>query len=265
MISKTIISILFLVIFMPVMAHAVDDNYLIGSGDVLKISVYDHQDLSTTARVNADGQIFFPLIGQVTVDNLTISAATAELAKQLADGYIINPQVSLFVEEFRSSKAVIMGQVSRPGLYEMSGRTTLLELLSKAGGATVDAGDRVTIKRKRSGKEQLITVDLRALLELGDLSQDIQILDGDSVFIAKAGMFYVTGEVNKPDTYKYEEGYTVIKAIAIAGAGGFSDLASKGRVKIIRVVDGKEVEIAKAPMNEPVFQGDVVVVPESIF
>jgi polysaccharide export outer membrane protein len=88
-------------------------------------------------------------------------------------------------------------------------------------------------------------------------------MDGDTVYITKAGVFYVTGEVKKPDAYKYEEGTTAIKAITMAG--GFTDKASKGRIKIIRKVDGKEDVIEKVKMDEPVLPDDVIIVPESFF
>jgi polysaccharide export outer membrane protein len=109
----------------------------------------------------------------------------------------------------------------------------------------------------------MMHVDLKGLIERGDTSLDIQIMDGDSVYISKAGVFYVTGEVKKPDAYKYEEGTTVIKAVTMGG--GFTDRASKGRVKIIRKVRGKEEILERVKMDEPVMPDDVIVVPESFF
>jgi polysaccharide export outer membrane protein len=139
-------------------------------------------------------------------------------------------------------------------------------LLSEAGGLTKDAGDKAIIKRKANPSdkdESIIDIDLKGLIEKGDTSLDILILDGDSVYISKAGVFYVTGEVKKPDAYKHEEGTTVIKAITMGG--GFTDKASKGRVKIIRKVNRKEEVLERAKMDEPVLPDDVIVVPESFF
>ena len=241
-------------------------DYIVGEGDVLKVTVYDHDDLTTTARVSGDGMISFPLIGQVNVKGLTLSQITREISALLADGYIVNPQVSIFIQEFRSKKAFIMGEVNRPGLYVLPGQTTFLALLSQAGGLTKDAGDKAIIKRKAGPSdtaEITITLDLKRLVENGDTSLDIPIMDSDSIYITKAGVFYVTGEVKKPDAYKYEEGTTVIKAITMGG--GFTDKASTGRIRIIRKVKGKEEVLEKVKMDETVRPDDVIVVPESFF
>lgn len=240
-------------------------DYVVGEEDILKITVYDHPDLTTTSRVSGEGVIRMPLIGDVRVTGLTISQISQKLASLLADGYIVDPHVSVFVEEFKSKKTTIMGQVGKPGVYMLSGNTTFLELLSKAGGLTKDAGDKAIIKRKASPgqRESILTLDLRKLLEEGDTSADILLMDSDSIYIAKAGVFYITGEVKKPDAYKYEEGTTVIKAATMAG--GFSDKASSGRIKIIRKVQGKEKIIDKAEMDEPILPDDIIVVPESFF
>lgn len=241
-------------------------DYLVGEGDVLKVTVYDHEDLTTTARVSGDGFIDFPLIGHVEVKGLTLAQITDKISSLLADGYVVNPQITIFIQEFKSKKAFIIGEVKNPGLYVLPGQTTFLALLSEAGGLNKDAGDKAIIKRKAGAldnQEDIITVDLKDLIEKGDTSLDIMIADGDSVYVTKAGVFYVTGEVKKPDAYKVEDGTTVLKAITMAG--GFSDKASKGKVKIVRKVGGKEEVLEKVKMDEVVLPDDVIIVPESFF
>lgn len=110
-------------------------DYIIGEGDILKITVYDHEDLTTVARVSGEGVIVFPLIGQVEVKGLTLSQITQNISVLLTDGYVVNPQVSIFIQEFRSKKAFIMGEVNKPGLYVLPWQTTLLSVLSEAGGS----------------------------------------------------------------------------------------------------------------------------------
>lgn len=242
------------------------EEYIVGEGDVLRIMVYDHADLTTVARVSGQGAILFPLIGEVKIQGLTVAQVSEKIAALLADGYIVSPQVTIFIDEFRSQRVTVIGQVNKPGLYELKGYTTFLEVLSKAGDLAKDAGDKATVKRKSDlpdKKERVITIDLKRLIEKGDTSLDIPILDGDSIFVSKAGFFYVNGEVKKPDAYKFEEGTTVIKAVT--HAGGFSDKASTGRVKIIRKIDGRETVLEKVKMDEPVLPDDVIVVPESFF
>jgi polysaccharide export outer membrane protein len=241
-------------------------DYKVGEEDVLRITVYDHPDLTAVTRVSGDGIIMLPLIGAVKVSGLSTSQISQEVTKLLADGYIVDPHVSVFVEEFKSRKTIIMGQVEKPGVYALSGSTTFLELLSRAGGLTKEAGDRAIIKRKSAvpGKqESIIYIDLKKLLEEGDASSDILLADNDNVYVAKAGVFYITGEVKKPDAYKCEEGTTVIKAATMAG--GFTDKASYSRIKIIRKVEGREKIIEKADMDETVLPDDIIVVPESFF
>ena len=262
--KRAFILAVMLIFSIPVASLAQD--YVVGEGDVLRIVVYDHDDLTTTARVSGEGVITFPLIGQVEVKGLTLSRIADKITSLLADGYVVNPQVNIFIQEFRSKKAFIMGEVQKPGLYVLSGQTTFMGLLAEAGGLTKDAGDRAIIKRKANPSdknESVITVDLKRLIEKGDTSLDVPIIDGDSIYITKAGVFYVTGEVKKPDAYKYEDGITIIKAITMAG--GFTDKASKGRVKILRKVSGKEETLDKLSMDEPVKPNDVIVVPESFF
>lgn len=241
-------------------------DYIVGEEDILKITVYGHPELLTTSRVSGNGMITFPLIGSVEVGGLTVSQISRKIASLLADGYIIDPNVSVFIEEFRSKRATIMGQVSKPGIYTLSGPITFLELLSKAGGLSKDAGDTATLKRSSSNagnNETIITIDLKKLIEMGDTSGDIPLMDGDSVYIKKAGVFYVTGEVKKPDAYKYEEKTTVIKAVTMAG--GFTDKAATGKVRIMRKVNGKEEVLERMKMDDPVLPEDVIVVPESFF
>lgn len=252
------------ILFSLASVWAENSQYLLGDGDVVKITVYDHADLETTVRINSNGTFLFPLIGEVDVEGITVTQVSERLGNQLADGYIINPQVTVFVEEFRSKKAIIMGQVEKPGLYELRGSTTLLELISKAGGLKKEAGTTVMIKRKiDEGAGGVVTVDLTKLIEEGDTSLDVAIRDKDNVFISKSGTFFVTGEVGKPDVYNFEAGTTVIKAITMAG--GFTAIASKSKVRLIRVTDGEEVLLERVAMHTLILPDDVIVVPESFF
>jgi len=257
---------LFLLLLVPGAASATDSDYQVGDGDVLRVTVYNHADLSTVARVSGGGTILFPLVGQLKVDGLTVDQVADKVSRALSAGYLVNPQVSVFVEEFRSKKVTIIGQVNNPGLYELSGQISLLELISKAGGLTQDYGDTVTIHRKKSTKDsgtEVLTINLKNVLENGASELDVPILDGDSAVVAKARVFFVTGEVSRPDAYKFEEGTTVIKAITMAG--GFTNLAAKGKVKLYREINGKKNVAERVSMDMPVLPDDVIVVPESFF
>jgi polysaccharide export outer membrane protein len=257
--------LMILVLMLPAAAFSAED-YVVGQDDVLKITVYNHPDLTATDRVSGEGVIILPLIGEVHVAGLTVDQVAKKISARLSEGYIIDPNVSVFVVEFKSKKTIIMGQVFKPGIYMLSGNTTFLELISLAGGLTREAGEKATIKRKPqagSTGEGIITIDLKGLIELGNTSLDVPLMDGDSVYIARAGLFYITGEVKKPDAYKHEEGLTVIKAVTMAG--GFTDKASSGRIRIIRKSGDREKVIEKAAMDEKVLPDDIILVPESFF
>lgn len=255
------ITLILAVIVLPCLAFS--EDYIVGERDVVRITVYDNPDLTTVARVSGEGTIVFPLLGEVKVAGLTIPQISRKIGGLLTDGYLVNPHVMVFIEEYRSKKVTVIGEIVRPGLYELPGPITLLELLSRAGGITKDAGDKAIVKRKGPQDEKTVGVDLRRLIEKGDTGMDIPLQDGDSIYIPKAGFFYVTGEVKKPDAYKFEEGTTVIKAIIMAG--GFTDKASERRIKIKRKGGGKEDTLEKVGFDEPVRPDDVIIVPESIF
>ena len=169
------------------------------------------------------------------VKGLHVSQVADKISDLYADGYLMEPQVSVFVREFRSRKATILGEVRNPGLHELQGEISFLEVVSSAGGFTPSAGDIAVIKRQknRDGTEQdVIIIDLKKLVEQGDLSQDLPIHNGDRIYVKKASVFYVSGQVRRPDAYRYEKGTTVIKAITLAG--GFNATAAPGKVKIVR-------------------------------
>lgn len=256
------IALLAIFVACPSMAQ----DYVIGEGDVVKITIYDHDDLTQTVRVNGDGTIMLSLLGQIKVGGLSVAKASKKVAALYADGYLVNPQVNIFIEEFRSGKATILGQISKPGLYELRHHTTLLELISTAGGLTDNAGNIATIKRRNSEtnkSENIITIDLRQLVEKGDTTLNIPIETGDNIYIQKANLVYVSGEVKKPGVYKCTDGTSIIKAITLAG--GFTDKAAPSKVKLIRKLGGQERVLEKVNMDLLVGSDDIIVVPESFF
>lgn len=240
-------------------------GYAVGEGDVLEIKVYENDDLTATVRVTSAGTIRVPLIGEIQVKDMTVSQISIRIEELLADGYLVDPQVDVFIKEHRSKQAIILGQIRNPGQYEVRGEISFLEFLSKAGGLTEDAGSTAIIKRnaKTDDRTDKIVIDLEKLIKNGDTSLNISIRNNDSIYISKAKTYYVSGEVNKPDSYKYEPDVTVIKAVT--KAGGFSKIAAKGKVKIIRTVDGEKRIFEQVNMDEPVLPDDVIVVPESLW
>lgn len=244
-------------------------EYEVGEGDLLRISVYDNPDLTTEVRVSGDGKIFVPPIGEVFVNGLTATGVGHKIAQLLKDGYINNPQVSIFIAEYKSKKVTALGEFNKPGLVELKGNSRLMEVISNAGGITSHAGDMVFIQRKinKPGsvdhtKEISIPVNLIKLLERGDVSLNLLVLDGDSIYVPRAAFVFVTGEVKTPGTYKITPGLTVLRSVALAG--GFTPKAAEGRTEIIRKTPAGEVTF-RAKMDDLVQSEDIVLVPESFF
>jgi len=244
-------------------------EYRIGEGDLVKITVYDNPDLTTEARVSGDGKITFPLIGEITVIDMTANEVEKKIAGLLQEGYVIKPQVSLFIAEYKSRKVTVLGEVAKPGLVVLKGASSLMEVISDAGGITPNASDVLYIQRKiikggdkKEKTEVSVTVDLKKLFEDGDVTANAPVLDGDNIYVPRAAFVYVNGEVRNPGAYKITKGLTVLKSITVAG--GFTPKAGENRTRIIRSTDKGEVTL-KAKMDDLVLPDDVVLVPESVF
>ena len=138
-------------------------DYRIGAQDLLAISVFGVEELAKEVRVNSNGQISLPLIGGVMAGGRTIPELERELAKKYSDGYLQNPQVSVFVKEFTSQRVTLEGAVAKPGIYPITGKTTLLQAIALAGGIddkTADLGG-IVLMRQVDGKRMAAAYDLR--------------------------------------------------------------------------------------------------------
>jgi polysaccharide export outer membrane protein len=249
-------------------------EYTIGPGDVLKITVWGHDDLSKDYPVAQDGRVPFPLIGSVQA----VGLSTAELAKRIRDllekDYLVNPQVIVGVKEYLSKKVNVMGEAEKPGLFYLTGPTTLLELLSKAGGLSKTAGKDLVLVRTegadgkaRAAGSTILRLDVRKI-QSGDVKENILLQNGDMMFVPKASAFFVLGEVNKPGTFPLDKETSVLEAVTLAG--GFGPTAAASGVKVLRRnADGKQetiaLDLAGAVPKDKAFrlnEGDTVLVPK---
>jgi polysaccharide export outer membrane protein len=237
-----------------------DPNYILGPEDVINIDVFNVPELSKTVRVANDGQITLPLIGRVQAAGLTAEQLRQELAEKWGENYLQDPQVTVFVSEFKAKPVSVIGAVERPGLYPLTGQRTLIEMLSMAGGFgkknTSPAGRTVLITRKGGFKDLLpvegmhvrgpdqIEVDLNRLLYTKDEALNIEIRPLDIISVSKADVVYVTGAVKRPGGFVLEDrpNMTVLQAIAMAE--GFTGTAAKGNARILRSnQDGSKTEV----------------------
>jgi len=254
-------------------AGAHQSAYVIGAQDVLNVSVYDQPELTGKFSVEADGSVTFPLVGRLRVGGLTLRAAEDLLRQKLADGYLKNPQVSFSMDEYKSQRVFVMGEVRAPGAYQLTGDMTIIEVLARAGGTTQGAADEIQIVRPRDGGTggpvtpdkdtdvEVIRIDLREL-QAGALSQNVTLRDSDTIIVPRAQAVYVFGQVKSPGAFPIERDTTVLQALSLAG--GVTDRGSTGRIKIVRTVDGKKKEI-KVKLTDVVEPGDTLIVAERFF
>ncbi len=242
-------------------------DYIVGAQDVLTVTVFGETELSGKYTVEQDGTFTFPQIGRVKAGGLTLRALEQELTGKLADGYLKNPQVAVAIENYRSQRILVMGEVRTPGEYQLNGEMTLLSALARAGSTTPTAGHEATIVRRRRaptpGEEatEVLKVDLAAL-QAGNLALNVILRDGDTINVPKAQSVFVAGQVKTPGAYAVEPGTTVLQVLSLAG--GLTDRGSDNRIRIQRTVNGKKVEVS-ARLTDTVKPGDTIIVRERFF
>jgi polysaccharide export outer membrane protein len=253
---------LFAILFMAGVSWAkAPGDYVLGAGDVVKIQVYDHPDLTTEIQLNNNGALSFPLIGEVKLAGLGYTEAEDLIAKKLTQGgFIKKPSVNVLIVQYRSQRVAVLGEVNKPGRYALDSATDLIDLLAIAGGINAIGGDTVVVLR---GDER-IEYKLSKLTQLANSEKrSIPLQNDDTVFVPKAQQMYVYGEVNRPGAFKLEPKMTVMQALAVAG--GFNPRASQRSVEIHRVgEDGKLIKIS-AQLTDLLLENDTVYVQESLF
>jgi len=269
--GAAILGALAMVAAAPASAQSAAD-YQIGAQDVLTIQVFDQADLGGKYTVETDGTFSFPLIGRVRAGGMSLRALEGELKTKLADGYFRNPQVTVAIEQYRSQRVFVMGEVRAPGPVPLTGGMTLIEALSRAGSTLPSASGEVAIVRARQGaKGPLLPGDnpdnevLRASirdLEGGAMRQNIELRDGDTIFVPRAETIYVFGQVKSPGSYSIQKDTTVLQALSLAG--GLTDNGAQNRIRIVRIVKGEKKEI-KVKLTDAVQPGDTIIVPERYF
>jgi polysaccharide export outer membrane protein len=248
--------------FAPLALSAADPgDYRLGTGDLLKITVFNNPDLSTDVRVSQSGNITYPLIGEVPVKGLSTRDVEKLITTRLGDGgFLRGAQVSALVTDYQSQKIAVMGQVARPGQYALTQANKVLDVLAAAGGTVTGlAADQATLIRQDGTK---FPIDLVALFE-GDPRQNPPVGAGDTVFVPRAPQFYVYGEVQRPGMYRLERGMTVSQAIS--AGGGLTARGTEHRAMVKRRdTSGKEARVTVRG-SDLLKADDVLYVKESLF
>ncbi len=269
-------------------------KYILGIGDRLSFLLYaggENQSGGTiTLTISEDGTVTLPFLGKIRADGLSVDQLTHEITAGLEADYFVDPQVILSVVDYRSKRVYILGEVKKPGPYGMEQEnTTLIELISKSGGATAKRGKKAFVLRGAyediaSGgkindlfeKKDPILVDLQRLLEKGDLTANVKLQPDDVVYIPPRAFvdiaqskIYVMGYVKKPGIYEFQDGITALNACLLAG--GVAKFAAPNRATISRIYDGKKTiveinlnDVRKGKADDVVLKpGDRVFVPKS--
>jgi len=271
-------------------------EYRIGAHDLLEINVFEAPDLNRSLRVSASGEISMPLLGAIQSTGLTARELEGVIEIKLRQ-YMKDPHVGVFVTTVESHPVSVVGAVKKPGVFQIRGTKTVLEMLSMAEGLADDAGDQVLVMRgaglqfgSDSARDttgtnpnsappanppgnETIKINLKELLESGDQRYNVPVYPGDIVKVTRGGIVYVIGDVKKPGGFvlKSDQNMSVLKAIALAE--GLNSTSAKSRTKIIRTDEhsGKRTEFpidlgkvlaGKAP-DTPLKPADIVFVPNS--
>jgi polysaccharide biosynthesis/export protein len=271
------------------------DMYELGPGDIVSVAVGGQSTLTGDFALDADGMLSLPILGRVKASEMTAAELERKLATLLADGYLKNPQVSVVVKVAQGIRVFVTGLVAKPGAYPLTGDRTLLSLLNSLGGVIGEGHEIIVIRPPApepaapvpaEGAEpapspspesptdpavlalpnfvpraEVIRVN-RAELLSGNPEKNIRLQSGDTVYVPPASNVYVTGHAGRPGPYRYEPGMTVYQLLL--KAGGVSPRGSSGGIRIIRVVNGKEVKL-KARPTDLVQPEDRLDVPERFF
>jgi polysaccharide export outer membrane protein len=246
-------------------AQAAPAEYRLAAGDVVRITVYQNPDLTLEGRISEAGTLSYPLLGAVRLGGLTVPDAERRIADGLRQGnFVRQPQVSVLVSQVRGNQASVLGQVNRPGRFPIEvADMRLSDMLAMAGGVAPTGADVITVVGSRDGRPFRREIDLVNMFRGANRQDDMLLVNGDVVFVERAPMIYIYGEVQRPGAFRLERDMTVMQGLATGGG-----LTQRGTERGMRVhrrgPDGK-VQVVQPGMDERLRDGDVIYVRESIF
>ena len=244
-------------------------DLLIGPGDLVDVSIYNVPDFKAEGRISSQNELSLPMVGSVTVGGLTVEKAEKLIASKLVEARLYNdPQVSVFIKEYATQGVSVMGEVQKPGIYQLLGSKRLYDAISAAGGTTPKAGRYVLITR-RSDPDHPEKVPLSS--DAKSMENNVAIGPSDTIFVSKAGLVYVVGDVKVPGGFVMENDRNITVLQAIALAQGIGPNPALNRSKLIRKgPDGpqdiplplKKILASKAP-DVQLQADDIIFVPNS--
>ena len=252
----------------PVPASAlVSKDYALGPGDTIRITVYQNQDLTLETRINDDGSISYPLLGSVKLTGLTVIEAEKTIVNGLKSGnFIKQPQVSILLITAASNQVSVLGMVNKPGRYPViASNNKLTEIMGMAGGIIPGSGsDIVVVTGSRDGKPFRREVDFTRVFAPTSPEPDLELRNGDIVFVDRAPQVYMYGEVQRPGAQVLQRGTTVLQALA--NAGGLTLRGTQRGIKVHRRDEATgQVTVIEPGLNDALKPNDIIYVKESLF
>lgn len=246
-------------------AVASESREALGVGDNIRVTVFQNPDLTTETRVSERGTILFPLIGEVAVSGQTPGGAANLIADRLKRGrFLVNPQVTVSLTQLRSRQVSVLGHVVKPGRYPLDDTSSkLTDVLALAGGVGPAGDDTVSVVLTRGGRQARLEVDVARMYRTGDMSSNIELQNGDTIFVQRAPVFYIYGEVQKAGSYRLEPNMSVMHALSLGG--GLTPRGTERGLMLHRRLPDGSVEKLSAKLTDTVQPDDVIYVKESLF
>ncbi len=250
-------------------------DYLLGPGDVIEVTVFGIEELKMKQlTLDSEGKVYLPFINEVRLMGLTPRESEVKIATLYEASVMKNPQVSISVKEYRSQFINVLGAVYKPGTYQLTRRTYLVDALAMAGGLLAEKAESTAYIHRTGQNEETIEVDLVQLLERGNIDLNVPVYSGDVVSVPERveRFFYVLGDVNRGGAFEMKRGETITLSQALASAGGLMTTAKSSKASVMRQLpDGSSqqipVDIKKVLRGQSVdieiAQNDVVFIPGS--
>lgn len=250
---------------LPQVSAADTREYVLGAGDIIRVTVFQNPDLTVETRVTESGTLTYPLIGSVSVGGLTLPATEKLIADKLRDGgFVLKPQVNVLLLQIRGNQVAVLGQVNRPGRYPIEiANTRVTDMLATAGGISLNGADMVVLVGTRNDQPYRVEIDVPSLFQPEGIKADIPVQGGDILYVHRAPMFYIYGEVNRPGAYRLERGMTVMQALA--QGGGITLRGTEKRLRLHRRNAAGAVDALEPDMAMSLQADDIVYVRESLF
>ena len=240
-------------------------EYQLGAGDVIRIVVYQNPDLSLETRISEAGTLSFPLLGVVKVGGLTTGQAEKQIADGLRSGnFVRQPQVNVLVVQIRGNQASVLGHVNRPGRFPIElAEMKITDLLALAGGIDAGGAEVMVLTGTRDGQPFRREFDIPSMFSPAGRPFDVTVQNGDVVWVDRAPVVYIYGEVQRPGVFRLERGMTVMQALATGG--GLTLRGTQKGLRVHRRGPGGRQDVVEPAMDDRLQDGDVVYVRESLF